>query len=133
MVGANTGDSGHGSSRGGTPTLVEVNTRWHLTDFAPLTDACIGYNAVEETLSAYLDPERFDALPRVPPTGEDSRYGRVVHLVSFVEGPLEQILHEEVSFLRCGNEYGDMLLPPVCVTTVYNHSLPYRCHTVALS
>ncbi|CAM9099654.1 unnamed protein product [Scytosiphon promiscuus] len=86
---------GNRSPAEGTPTLVEVNTRWHLTDFAPLTDACIGYNAVEETLSAYLDPGRFDALPRVPPTGKGSRYGRVVHLVSYVEGDLERVLHEE--------------------------------------
>ncbi|CAM9125023.1 unnamed protein product [Laminaria digitata] len=95
MVDTNSGGDGNGSPARPTPTLVEVNTRWHLTDFGPLTDACVGYNAVEETLSAYLDPERFEALPRVPPTGEDSRYGRVVHLVSFVEGSLEQILHEE--------------------------------------
>ncbi|CAM9221152.1 unnamed protein product [Ectocarpus sp. 8 AP-2014] len=95
MVGAHGGDDGTTSPGEGTPTLVEVNTRWHLTDFAPLTDACIGYNAVEETLAAYLDPGRFDALPRVPPTGKDSRYGRVVHLVSYVEGALERIFHEE--------------------------------------
>lgn len=99
MVDNNSGGDGNVSPRRPTPTLVEVNTRWHLTDFGPLTDACVGYNAVEETLSAYLDPERFEALPRVPPTGEDSRYGRVVHLVSFVEGPLERIMHEEVQFL----------------------------------
>lgn len=90
------GDSEQESRGEGTPTLVEVNTRWHLTDFAPLTDACVGYNAVEETLSAYLDPDRFDGLPRVPPAGKGSRYGRVVHLVSYVEGQLEEIRHEEV-------------------------------------
>lgn len=89
-------DSEPDSRAAGTPTLVEVNTRWHLTDFAPLTDACVGYNAVEETLSAYLDPERFGGLPKIPPAGEGSRYGRVVHLVSYVEGRLEEILHEEV-------------------------------------
>eukprot|EP00752_Nemacystus_decipiens_P001229 g1228.t1 len=92
-------DDGGGSEKdlrgAGTPTLVEVNTRWHLTDFAPLTDACVGYNAVEETLSAYLDPKRFDGLPRVPPAGKGSRYGRVVHLVSYVEGQLEEVRHEE--------------------------------------
>lgn len=93
---SDSGDSENDSPEEGIPTLVEVNTRWHLTDFAPLTDACVGYNAVEETLSAYLDPARFAALPRVPPTGEESRYGRVVHLVSYVEGPLEQVIHEEV-------------------------------------
>ncbi|CAN0350744.1 unnamed protein product [Pylaiella littoralis] len=97
MVRASAGeDSSENKSPGdGTPTLVEVNTRWHLTDFAPLTDACMGYNAVEETLAAYLDPARFDALPRVPPAGKESRYGRVVHLVSYVEGSLEEVIHEE--------------------------------------
>lgn len=94
-------DGGGGSSEqdpraAGTPTLVEVNTRWHLTDFAPLTDACVGYNAVEETLSAYLDADRFGGLPRVPPAGKGSRYGRVVHLVSYVEGQLKEVLHQEV-------------------------------------
>lgn len=97
MVGSNRENIDNGTPGRGTPTLVEVNTRWHLTDFAPLTDACVGYNAVDETLSAYLDQGRFDALPRVPPVGEGARYGRVVHLVSYVEGPLEEIRHEEVT------------------------------------
>lgn len=91
---------GYGSddnrSSGGTPFLVEVNTRWHLTDFAPVTDVCVGYNAVDETVSAYIDPERFDALPSVPPTGKGVKHGMVVHLVSYVSGKLEGIDHEEV-------------------------------------
>lgn len=95
IVGANHEASSSDNARG-SPTLIEVNTRWHLTDFAPLTDACVGYNAVEETLSAYLDPGRFDSLPRLPPAGRGSRHGRVVHLVSFVEGELKGIHHEEV-------------------------------------
>lgn len=98
MVGADREAPGddHSDNARGSPTLIEVNTRWHLTDFAPLTDACVGYNAVEETLSAYLDPGRFDSLPRLPPTGRDTRHGRVVHLVSHVEGELKEIYHEEV-------------------------------------
>ena len=116
MVDNNREDNGNASPRRPTPTLVEVNTRWHLTDFGPLTDACVGYNAVEETLSAYLDPERFEALPRVPPTGEDSRYGRVVHLVSFVEGPLEDILHEEV---RCVRSRAANMLRLGLLTAIY--------------
>ena len=91
---------------GGTPTLIEVNTRWHLTDFAPLTDACVGYNAVEETLSAYLDPGRFASLPRLPPAGPDYPHGGVVHLVSHVEGPLQRIHHEEV---RCCQQSFNLL------------------------
>lgn len=98
MVGAQSGDDT--SQSPGMPVLVEVNTRWHLTDFAPVTDACVGYNAVEETLSAYLDPERFAALPREPPAGVGAKHGRVVHLVSYVEGSLEGIEHEEVRSRR---------------------------------
>lgn len=89
-------ENGPSPTKRGTPFLVEVNTRWHLTDFAPITDSCVGYNAVDETLSAYVNPERFDSLPRDPPTGAWSRHGRVVHLVSYVAGKLEAIRHEEV-------------------------------------
>lgn len=96
LEGGNGGDESSTSTGRKTPFLVEVNTRWHLTDFAPLTDACVGYNAVEETLSAYLDPARFEALPRDPPTGLGSKYGMVVHLVSYVSGKLKGIEHEEV-------------------------------------
>lgn len=98
--GGNDSDESLSSNREKTPFLVEVNTRWHLTDFAPLTDACVGYNAVEETLSAYLDPVRFEALPQDPPTGLGSKYGMVVHLVSYVSGKLDGIDHEEV-----GNDF----------------------------
>lgn len=96
MVEARPGDSKSGTPCKGTPMLVEVNTRWHLTDFAPVTNACVGYNAVDETLSAYLNPERFDALARDPPIGAGTKHGRVVHLVSYVEGPLKEIKHQEV-------------------------------------
>ena len=39
------------------PMLIEYNGRWHLTDFKPLCDECIGYNALDATLDAYLDQE----------------------------------------------------------------------------
>ncbi|CAM9640912.1 unnamed protein product, partial [Choristocarpus tenellus] len=71
--------------------LVEVNSRWHLTDFAPLTLACIGYEALSETISAYVDPERFGSLPSEP--RQLIRHGRVVHLVCSVEGTLVKVQH----------------------------------------
>ena len=79
------------------PRLVEVNLRQHNTDFAPLTSACIGYNALDMLLAAYLgDAEEFppntehkrldwDSLPDLPVT---RAYGAIVHLVSHSEGIL---------------------------------------------
>eukprot|EP00953_Heterococcus_sp_UTEX-ZZ885_P025290 13748-Heterococcus_DN1.PRE.3 len=34
--------------------------RWHLTDFGPLCNDCIGYNAVDATIDAYLDHDAID-------------------------------------------------------------------------
>ena len=79
------------------PRLVEVNLRQHNTDFAPLTSTCIGYNALDMLLAAYLgDAEEFppntehkrlawDSLPDLPVT---RAYGAIVHLVSHSEGIL---------------------------------------------
>ena len=79
------------------PRLVEVNLRQHNTDFAPLTSACIGYNALDMLLAAYLGgAEEFppntedkrldwDGLPDLPVT---RAYGAIVHLVSHSEGIL---------------------------------------------
>lgn len=86
------------------PRLVEVNCRQHNTDFAPLTTACMGYNALDMLLSAYLGDE-----PDLPPDTADMRlvwddlpdvpvnraFGAVVHLVCHVEGVITDI-HEEV-------------------------------------
>ena len=34
------------------PVLLEVNGRWHATHFQPLTDVCIGQNALDATVVA---------------------------------------------------------------------------------
>ena len=82
------------------PRLVEVNLRQHNTDFAPLTSACIGYNALDMLLTAYLgDATEFppntehkrlvwDSLPDLPVT---RAYGAIVHLVCHTEGVLESV------------------------------------------
>jgi len=78
--------------------LIEVNCRQHNTDFAPMTSVCIGYNALDMVLSAYLgdyvnedDFEEieegirldWDLLPDFP----SARIcGAVIHLVCHVEG-----------------------------------------------
>jgi len=102
------------------PRLVEVNCRQHNTDFAPLTTACMGYNALDMLLSAYLGDESdlpldtahmrlvWDELPIVPVS---RAFGAVVHLVCHVEGIITDI-HEEVI-----EEIGN--LPSVVAMEVY--------------
>ncbi len=78
--------------------LVEVNCRQHNTDFMPLTNACIGYNALDMVLQAYLgDAEsnsrpsigtQWESIPAFPTT---HAYGAIVHFVSHVEGNISRI------------------------------------------
>jgi hypothetical protein len=87
--------------------LVEVNCRQHNTDFRPLTNAVVGYNALDMTLTAYLgdgsDSQqnkhqypletehlrlKWNTLPTLPST---LAYGAIVHFVSFVEGTISRI------------------------------------------
>jgi hypothetical protein len=113
------------------PRLVEVNCRQHNMDFYPLAMACIGYNAFDMLLAAYLggqDPASYppnsegerldwDLLPEIP---SKRRNGAMVHLVNYARGTLayvneaalmeiqsmESVLDLEVygSFLELGNE-----------------------------
>lgn len=87
------------------PRLVEVNCRQHNMDFAPLTMACIGYNALDMTLAAYLGGNEastypkghedtrvdWDNLPDLPTT---RAYGAIVHLVNFADGILDKLNEE---------------------------------------
>ena len=87
--------------------LVEVNCRQHNTDFRPLTNAVVGYNALDMTLSAYLGDGseqhssnheypietehprvKWNKLPALPST---LARGAIVHFVSFVEGTISKI------------------------------------------
>ena len=89
--------------------LVEVNCRQHNTDFRPLTNAVIGYNALDMTLAAYLGENdgheeqinkhqypietehlrvKWDRLPTLPST---LARGAVVHFVSYVEGKISRV------------------------------------------
>jgi len=84
----------------GGSRLIEVNCRQHNTDFAPMTSACIGYNALDMLLAAYLGDiedlpvetaeQRLDwsLLPRVP---VPRAYGSVIHLVCHAEGKVVDI------------------------------------------
>ncbi|KAL3823811.1 hypothetical protein ACHAXA_011598 [Cyclostephanos tholiformis] len=77
--------------------LVEVNCRQHNTDFIPLTNACVGYNALDLTLAAYLDVNsinkhsqalHWDSIPKLPTT---NACAAIVHFVSLVEGNITRI------------------------------------------
>ena len=76
-------------SPSGDIKLVEVNCRQHATDFAPLTTACIGYNALDMVLDAYLGAgDEWENIPDLPTT---RLYGAIVHLVSHVKGVVESL------------------------------------------
>ena len=74
--------------------LVEVNCRQHNTDFIPLCNACVGYNALDMILGAYLgniNDESWDSIPILPTT---RAFGTIVHFVSHVEGKISKIRYD---------------------------------------
>jgi biotin carboxylase len=73
------------------PILIEVNCRQHNMDFAPLTMACIGYNAWDMMLVAVLGDEDDWSMFPVMPTLR--AYGCMVHLVNYKQGRLRQLFH----------------------------------------
>eukprot|EP00980_Cylindrotheca_fusiformis_P025536 scaffold14008_cov124-Cylindrotheca_fusiformis.AAC.4 len=88
------------------PRLVEVNCRHHNMDFIPLTMECIGYNAFDMLLAAYLgveeDPDvypletesgrlNWDFLPHNPSTRMN---GAMMHLVNYKNGTLANVNDE---------------------------------------
>lgn len=109
--------------------LVEINCRQHNTDFMPLTNACVGYNALDLVLAAHLGDNDdgdsnhgegklpWDSIPVLPTT---RAYGAIVHFVSHVEGTISRIrfdvlqevedlpsvmdMHVYPQFLEVGNE-----------------------------
>ena len=84
--------------------LVEVNCRQHNTDFIPLTNACVGYNALDMVLAAHLGDDgdddssshtqglSWDSIPVLPTT---RAYGAIVHFVSHVKGTIS-LIHYDV-------------------------------------
>lgn len=71
------------------PRLIEINARWHAQNFIPIVRSCLGYDAVFATLDAYFDQDKFRALPERP--RELKGAGRILHLISHVEGQVEAI------------------------------------------
>jgi biotin carboxylase len=91
------------------PTLVEVNCRQHNMDFVPLTMTCIGYNALDMTLEAFLgSDEDWDKFPDLPFL---RAHGCMVHLVNTQSGILQDVRHLQ--------ELHD--LPSVMNWQVYEH------------
>ena len=78
------------TSRG--PVLLEVNCRWHDTDFSDLCRECVGFEAHALSADAFLAPEAVASLPRI---AELQKHGRIVHLVSYQEGEVTDIRHLE--------------------------------------
>jgi len=81
------------------PRLMEVNARWHAQHFRPITQACLGTDALEITMDAFFRPERFAALP--PRPAPFAGRGIIVHLVSFQQGTVAAVRHADtISDLR---------------------------------
>ena len=104
--------------------LVEVNCRQHNTDFVPLVNAVVGYNALDVVVAAHLGDDgdggtvlSWDDVPMLPAT---RAHGAIVHLVSHVEGRITDInfdvfaemeglssvvdMHVYPKFMEIGNE-----------------------------
>jgi len=75
--------------------LIEVNVRQHNDHFGPICDACIGYNAMDMCLSAYLDDNNDESLFKSVPDQPLTLYhhGTIVNLACFVEGTIQEICH----------------------------------------
>jgi hypothetical protein len=84
--------------------LVEVNCRQHNMDFCPLTMACMGYNALDLALIAYLGED--EDWSRVPEFPQLHAFGCMVHLVNYASGNLKQVFHvQEMSQLESVLDY----------------------------
>jgi biotin carboxylase len=72
------------------PCLVEVGSRCHGGEgtWLPVVNECLGYSQLDATLSAYIRPDRFDALPMEP---LPLKHGAEAFLVSHTHGVLKDI------------------------------------------
>jgi biotin carboxylase len=83
--------------------LMEVNVRQQNDHFGPICNICMGYNAFDLCLSAYLDdPNDDDTLfANVPSRPTLERQGVIINLACFVEGLVCKIHHlEEIQGLE---------------------------------
>jgi len=80
--------------------LMEVNVRQQNDHFAPICSICIGYNALDVCLAAYLsnhnddnDESQSDLFFQIPSRPILLRQGMIVNLACFVEGEIVKIHH----------------------------------------
>jgi L-amino acid ligase C-terminal domain 2 len=68
------------------PCLVEVGSRCHGGEgtWQHIANECVGYNQIDSTLDAYVQPDKWDALPLQPV--ELLKEGREVFLVAHANG-----------------------------------------------
>jgi biotin carboxylase len=82
----------HGPTHGevkwcrGEPVLVEVGARCEGGDglWVSVAEECIGYDQVQATLAAYLQPEKFESLPDMPRSRR--AYGSLKWLINYERG-----------------------------------------------
>lgn len=107
------------------PCMVEMNVRCHGGDaiWQPLCRGLTGgYNQVDGTVAAYLDPEQFWSFPDAP--GPFQTFGQCVELVSFSEGIVKSMpgfrrIEDLASFvaLETGHHMGSQVRKTVDMAT----------------
>ena len=104
------------------PKLIEVNGRWHAQHFKPITDRCLGYDALTSSIDASFFPDKFDSLPSRP--NRIQAEGVIIHLISLKEGKILNINHidiikqlSSVIYIRMEYNIGDSLIKTVDIRT----------------
>ena len=101
--------------------LVEVNCRQHNTNFMPICNACVGYNALDLVLAAHLgqnseesDNQSSQRIPweEVPTLPSTRAYGAIVHFVSHVEGKISQIRYDVLEEMEDLSSVMDLYVYP---------------------
>lgn len=82
----------------GEPVLVEVGARCHGAEGAwiEVAHAIYGYDQAQVTLDAYMAPEKFALIPKLPETRIGN--GRLIFIVSYFSGTLARSVCGYLSF-----------------------------------
>lgn len=73
------------------PRLMEINARWHAQHFQPITQMCLGNDALEITMDACFNPDKFSVIPDRPAAFLGR--GLILHLISYKEGVISEVRH----------------------------------------
>lgn len=92
------------------PVLIEANCRLHGLDglWIPIARAASGHDQVSALVDSYLEPARFEELPREPRAL--SAAGVAATVRSAVEGTISRVVDERIAQLRALPSFCDLYL-----------------------